>query len=90
MGRNKKPEKNQSQLIKLPCLDLYSEPGVMEVDLESSTKIGSEKINKLRKRRKKTTKNKFYSNPGLTNKSQALREVVLESSAKNELTETTP
>ena len=43
------------------CLGLHTQnPGLREVDLEPSPKRSSDKINRLRPRRKNTTENKSY------------------------------
>ena len=58
----KNPEKrSNSQQILSYCLGQRTQnPGLREVDLESSPKRGSDKINRLRGRRKNTTENNRY------------------------------
>ena len=60
--RNKNLEKrSNSQQIKSYCLDLSTQnPGLREVGLELSPKRGSDKINRIKSRRKNTTENKSY------------------------------
>ena len=62
LRRNKKSRKKikQEQVVSY-CLGLCTQnPGLREVDLEPSPKRGSDKINRLRPRRKNTTENKSY------------------------------
>ena len=58
------------------------DPGLSEVDLEPSPKRGSDKINRLRPKRKKKQKISRIVQPGLTNENAALREVDFKPSAK--------
>ena len=62
LRRNKNLERrSSSQQIKSYCLGPPTQnPGLREVDLEPSLKRGSDKINRLRPRRKNTTENKSY------------------------------
>ena len=65
------------------CFGLHTQnPGLREVGFEPSPRRGSDKIKRLRPRRKNTPENKSYVQPGLTNKNPALTEVYLEPSAK--------
>ena len=60
--RKKNPgRRSNSQPIVLYCLGLHMQnPGLREVDLEPSPKIGSEKINKQRPKKINTTESKLY------------------------------
>ena len=54
-------KRSNSQQILSYCLGQRTQnPGLREVDLEPSPKRGSDKINRLRGRRKNTTENKRY------------------------------
>ena len=56
-------KKSNSQQIVLHCLGIRTQnPGLKDVDLELSPKRGSDKINRLRPRRKNTTENMSYHN----------------------------
>ena len=79
--RNKRFRKN-TKLISY-CLGLCTQnPGLREVDLEPSPKRGSDKINRLRPKRKKKQEISRIIQPGLTNENAALREVDFKPSAK--------
>ena len=54
-------KRSNSQQIVLYCLGLHTQnPGPRKVDLAPSSKRGSDKINRLRPRRKDTTESRFY------------------------------
>ena len=54
-------ERSNSQQIVSYCLGLHTQnPGLREVDLELSPNRGSDKINRLRPRRKNTAESKLY------------------------------
>ena len=85
---NQKKAKNpemriNSQQITLYCPGLYTQnPGLREVDLESSPKSGSDKMSMLRKGWKTGAENKSYPTAWTHIWIAALREVDLEPSAK--------
>ena len=67
----------------LYCLGLHTQnPGLTEVDLEPNPKRGSDKINRLRLRRKNTAENKSYRTAWTHKREPALREVDFEPNVK--------
>ena len=72
-----------SQQIVSYCLGLRTQnPGLSEVDLETSPKRGSDKINMLKSGRKTAKENNSYRTAWTQIWIPALREVELEPSAK--------
>ena len=80
----KKPEMRfNSQQIVSYCLGLrIQNPRLREVELEPSSKRGSEKINMLKESRKTAKENKSYCSAWIHIWIAALREVYLEPSAE--------
>ena len=79
----KKKKKSNFQQIILYCLGLCTENlGLREVDLEPSLNRGSDKINRLRPRKRTQHKMSGIVQPRLANENPALRQVDLEPSAK--------
>ena len=69
------------------CISLCTQtPGLREIDLQSSPKRGSDKIDRLRGITKNTTENKLYRT-AWANESTKLREVDLEHSVKGGMLE---
>ena len=89
-GKAKNPEiRFNSQQIVSKRLQLCTQnPGLREVDLEPTPKQCSDKINMLKQGRKTTKENKFYRTIWTHILIPALREVDLESSAKERVNRT--